>query len=155
MLSAALAAHADTFSFTLDGGTSGFSGTGTLTGNASGSSGGYLIAGISGTGVTGLIGPGGYNENDNLLFPTATQLFDLSGLSFTDQNATGVYRVNLYSSGTMYYAFVTDSTNFSSTVPVQFSLGATPTVTPEPSSIALLGTGMLGVAGVVRKRFAA
>ena len=27
--------------------------------------------------------------------------------------------------------------------------------TPEPSSIALLGTGMLGVVGVVRKRFAA
>ena len=27
-------------------------------------------------------------------------------------------------------------------------------VTPEPSSIALLGTGLLGIAGIVRKRFA-
>ena len=31
---------------------------------------------------------------------------------------------------------------------------ATPAVTPEPSSIALLGTGLLGAAGVLRKRFA-
>jgi hypothetical protein len=31
---------------------------------------------------------------------------------------------------------------------------APPSVTPEPSGIALLGTGVLGIAGVVRKRFA-
>ena len=30
----------------------------------------------------------------------------------------------------------------------------TPAITPEPSSFALLGTGLLGVAGVMRKRFA-
>lgn len=37
---------------------------------------------------------------------------------------------------------------------VSSSVGQLATITPEPSSIALLRTGMLGVAGVIRKRFA-
>lgn len=38
---------------------------------------------------------------------------------------------------------------------MQFGLApAASSITPEPSSFALLGTGLLGVAGVMRKRFA-
>jgi hypothetical protein len=35
----------------------------------------------------------------------------------------------------------------------EFASGSLVAATPEPSSFALLGTGLLGVAGVVRKRF--
>lgn len=77
------------------------------------------------------------NEELQLLLNSAS-LIGYTGGSLT----TPPYDSDLEVNGQFYE----DLTSGQVTVPTS--------VTPEPSSIALLGTGLLGVAGVVRKRFA-
>ena len=145
-----MAAHADTFDFSAIGSSGSFSGSGTLTATANGS-GAYLITDISGTGVTGLIAPGGFHGNDNLLFPSAMPTLDAQGFSFTDVNGPDRYDVNIFDSGTGYSAYLQDEDNFTQTVPVSFSLSSA--ATPEPSSLVLLGTGILGVLEFGRRKY--
>ena len=149
-----VAARADSFDFAVNGGSGSFSGTGTFTTTSEGG-GQFLITDITGTGVTGLIAPNGFNGNDNLLFPTSTPTLDSHGFSFTDVNGPDHFNVNIFDNISGYFAFLQDEDNFTETIPVTFTVSPTPegpSPVPEPSSFFLLGTGILSAAVLLRRR---
>jgi hypothetical protein len=168
LLVSAPSALADTFQFSYSG--SGVSVSGLL--NATPVGGGmYIVTSISGTRngqpITGLfpcspIPPATYCANygynyDNLFFPTAAAQFDLHGLVFGVQGLTNP--INLYWEDripTPVYMELTwvatggTPSRLYTYTPVDFSTVA---VVPEPSTVLLFGSGLLAVAGAIRRKW--
>lgn len=159
---------ADTFSFSFTGFS--FNGAGTITATKEGNTNVYDVTGITGTSngqtITGLLGIGTFDNNDNKLYDPGnffgTLDFDQQGISYTIGTGGNVSEVNLAEGSGIFFLnefadlnapgrgndkleqINFEVTKISSTSPV-----------PEPGTLALLGTGILGAAGAIRRRLMA
>jgi hypothetical protein len=159
------AAYANVFTFSFTGASD--SGSGTFTANPNGTAGEYVITGMTGTvdgsAVMAVLGINSYPfapfaTNDNILFdPASVQapnftagFLDINGVSFVLANGEDM---NLYfgqymtgDPETYDLIYGANATNdYLTSLTISPNLG---TVTPEPSSLLLLGTGMLGLVGL-------
>ncbi len=151
------------FSFTGNNSVSGspgtpFSGSGVFDVTATKTAGRYKIVGVTGTTdgetISKILAAGAFGFNDNLLFVNnGVASLDNSGVAY--QLANGV-DANIFLGVPDQYQqslFGFPGTLVSEDQTANVSITSSASAVPEPGTIAFLGTGVLGMAGVIRRRF--